>query len=116
MAESVPQGLVLLWVTKDKEAAQNMVFMYSKNAKVRGWWDRVRLLIWGPSAKLLAEDVELQQQLQELRSAGVELIACKACADRYGVSGKLEKLGVEVFYVGASLTEYIKEGWATLSV
>jgi hypothetical protein len=41
---------------------------------------------------------------------GLILEACKTCADSYVVSEKLEKLGVEVRYMGVPLTEYIKEG------
>ena len=116
MIERAPAGLVVLWVTQDKEAAQNMILMYTKNSKVKGWWDQVRLVVWGPSAKLLASDAELQGQLEELKDAGVELLACKACADGYGVSDKLTELGIDVIYMGAPLTGMLKEGWVTLSV
>ena len=95
MAEVVPPGLVFLWVTQDKGAARNMVFMYTKNSRLKGWWDKVVLMVWGPSAQLLAEDEELQAELEELKAAGVELMACKACSDRYGVSDKLSELGIQ---------------------
>lgn len=116
MAESGPKGLLMLWVTQDKGVAQNMVFMYTKNSKLKGWWDEVRLLIWGPSAVLLANDEDLQKELQELKEAGVQLFACKRCADNYGVSEKLTDLGVEVIYMGEPFTSMLKEGWATVSV
>lgn len=116
MAESVPKGLIVLWVTRDKEAAQNMAFMYTKNSKLKGWWDQVRLVVWGPSAELLAKDEDLQQELRDLKAAGVELMACKRCADNYNVTERLAELGVEVIYMGEPLTRYLKEGWAVLSV
>jgi hypothetical protein len=102
--------LVVIWSSRDPEVAQNMVFMYTKNSKLKGWWDKVRLVVWGPSAKLLAVDRELQAELAELKEAGVELQACKACADRYGVSDKLCSLGIDVIYMGQPLTEYLKGG------
>jgi hypothetical protein len=108
--------LVVLWTSQDKEVAQKMVFMYTKNSKLRDWWGQVRLIIWGPSAKLMATDVELQEELEELKLAGVELQACKACADQYGVSEKLADLGVEVIYMGLPLTNYLKGDWAVLSI
>ncbi len=46
---------------------------------------------------------------------GVEVLACKACADRLGVSEDLEALGINVFYVGVALTEMLKGGWRTLT-
>ncbi len=108
--------LVILWTSQDKEVAQKMVFMYAKNSKLRDWWGQVRLIIWGPSARLLATDAELQEELEELKRAGVELQACKACADQYGVSERLADLGVEVIYMGLPLTNYLKGDWAVLSI
>lgn len=108
--------LVVLWTTRDREVVQNMIFMYTKNSKRYGWWDQVRLVVWGPSAKLLAVDLELQAELEELKEAGVELQACKACADRYGVSENLSNLGIEVLYMGEPLTEYLKGDWVTITL
>jgi hypothetical protein len=116
MDQNPPKGLVMLWVTQDKEAAQNMIFMYARNSKIRGWWERVRIVVWGPSASLLASDEELQGELVELKSVGVELSACKACSDMYGVSEKLAELGIEVIHVGLPLTDNIKEGWAVITI
>ena len=47
---------------------------------------------------------------------GVEVIACKACADMYGVSDKLTQLGANVFLVGEEFTEILKTDWKLLSV
>jgi hypothetical protein len=74
------------------------------------------LVVWGPSAQLLAVDQELQEELEDLQAAGVELLACKACADLYGVSDKLKALGIEVIYMGAPLTEMLKTGWTCLTI
>ncbi|MDA8216557.1 MAG: DsrE family protein [Dehalococcoidales bacterium] len=107
--------LAVIWSARDREVALNMVFMYTKNSKLRGWWDQVRLIIWGPSAELLAQDEGLQTELAVMREAGVELQACKSCSDRYGVSEKLAELGVDVIYMGVPLTEYLKGDWAVLT-
>jgi hypothetical protein len=89
--------------------------MYTHNAKKRGWWEQVRLLIWGPSGPLLAEDEELQARFRAMLADGVEALACKACSDRLGATEALEELGVNVFYVGTALTDMLKTGWATLT-
>ena len=116
MTAETGDKLFVLWASQDPEVARHMVFMYTKNAKLRGWWNTIRLVVWGPSAKLLANDKELQAELRELKEAGVELQACKACADHYGVSEKLSELGIDVIYMGVPLTEYLKTGWASLTV
>ena len=84
--------------------------MYTLNSKLRNWWSEVRLIIWGPSSKLLSEDKDLQDEIQKMKNAGVILEACKACADKYGVSVHLEHLGIDVKYMGQPLTDYIKTG------
>jgi len=103
------EKLVVLWTSGDREVALKMAFMYTLNSRRFGWWDDITLVVWGPSAKLLAEDQELQEYILKIKEAGVDLKACKACADMYGVSEKLEELGITVKYMG-ELTDYIKEG------
>lgn len=101
--------LVVIWTSGDKEVATKMVFMYTYNAKKNNWWKDITLLVWGPSAKLLSEDKELQDYVKSIKEEGIHLLACKACADQYGVSDKLEEIGVEVKYTGVDLTNFIKE-------
>ena len=108
--------LCVVWVNADPDVARNMAFMYAENALKKDWWDVVRFMIWGPSAKLLAEDDSLQKDFDALREAGVHLMACKECADRYGVAGTLEGLGVEVIYVGKPMTDMLQSDWKVLTV
>lgn len=113
--KAVSDSLVVVWTSGDREVARKMVFMYTKNSRLKGWWGRVRLVVWGPSALLLTQDQELQEELEDLKAAGVELLACKACADLYGVTEKLRSLGIEVIYMGQPLTEMLKSGWHCLT-
>jgi hypothetical protein len=116
MEENRINKLLVLWTTKDKEVAKNMVFMYTLNSKLKGWWENVWLLVWGPSAQLLAEDKEMQEYVKKMMDAGVNVIACKACAENYGVVEELEQQGIKVFYVGQWFTGYLKDGGTTLTV
>ena len=113
MAE--PSKLMVLWTSGDRDVALKMVFMYTNNAKINGWWDEIRFVVWGPSSKLLSEDVEIQEYVEKMKDSGIELLACKACADSYGVSEKLEELGVEVKYMGQPLTAMLKSDWVSLT-
>lgn len=109
MIEEKTDGhLLIVWTSGDPEVAQKMVFMYAYNAQKNGWWDQITLLIWGPSSKLSSENTQIQEYLKKMQEEGVELIACKGCADQYGVSSKLEDLGIEVKYTGSYLTDFIK--------
>lgn len=102
--------LVVLWTSGDRDLAIKMAFMYTYNAKKNKWWDDILLIIWGPSSKLLSTDQELQDYVKKMMDEGVIIKACKACADMYSVSQKIEDLGIEVKYLGMDLTEYMKAG------
>ena len=101
--------LVVVWTSGDKEVAMKMVFMYTFNAKKYEWWKDITLLVWGPSAKLLTEDEDLQNYVKEMLDIDINVLACKGCADLYGISEKLEEIGVTVKYTGTDLTNFIKE-------
>ena len=51
----------------------------------------------------------LQNYLRKMFEVGIQVEACKACSDMYGVSESLSDLGVDVKYMGIPLTEYIKK-------
>ena len=103
-------NLAVVWTSGDRDVALKMVFMYTLNAKRRGWANEVELIVWGPSSKLVSHDVELQEEIAAMRDAGVVLKACKACSDSYGVSDKLQELGIEVKYMGVELQGKTPEG------
>jgi hypothetical protein len=111
MAEGTQEDrLLIVWTSGDRDVALRMVLMYAGNAKKHGWWEDVTLLVWGPSQKLLTEDEVLQGEIVAGIDLGIRVIACKACADSYPVTDQLESLGVEVFYTGRFLTDWIRSG------
>lgn len=107
--------LVVLWTSGDPEVAEKMVFMYTLNAKKQGWFDEVVLIIWGPSAKLTSENTMIQDYIKKMQDAGVKTEACMYCAKMYGVDKKLADMGVDVKGMGIPLSDYLKQGWKTLS-
>ncbi|MFO7987248.1 MAG: DsrE family protein [Desulfatiglandaceae bacterium] len=100
--------LYILWTSGDPITAEKMVFMYGINSRLRGWWDKVTLIIWGTPAKLSAESPQIQEKIKEALDAGVHVTACKACADQLGVTEALQNMNVEVKYWGEPLTEILK--------
>ncbi len=111
-----PDHLYILWTNADPITADKMVFMYGLNSLKKGWWENVTLIIWGATAKLSAENVEIQKKIKELLSAGVKISACKACADQLGVTEILKSLGIEVISWGQPLTDLIKSEKNLLTV
>jgi hypothetical protein len=89
--------------------------MYTLNAKKRGWIDVVHLVVWGPSAKLLAENEELQASVKAMQNSGVIVEACVACANNYGVADELRALDIDVKPMGVPLSDRLKGPWKVLT-
>ena len=100
--------LLIVWSSGEKEVAKKLVLLYGSVILERKYWDEATIMIWGPSAKLLAEDKELQEQFKVVRDSGVKFNACVVCTDDYGVSDTLKNLGVELIHTGEILTESLQ--------
>ena len=114
-APKSPSRLCVVWTSGDPGVAKNVCFMYSHNAKRRGWFDEVHLIVWGPSDKLLVENKELQDELKAMQKSGVVVEACLACAKNYGVVDALNRLGIDVKFMGEPLSDRLKGGWKVLT-
>lgn len=108
MTQEDKKKLNVLWTSGEKETALHMVFMYTVNALKYEWWHEVTLLIWGAATQLSGQDAEIQERIRQAQAAGVRVLACKKCAENLGLVDALEALGVEVFYTGALLTEWLQ--------
>ena len=113
---SEKKHLYVLWTNDNLITAEKMVFMYTVNSLVRGWWEKVTLIIWGATAKLVGENADIQKKVKEAMAAGVHVTACKACSDQLGVTQTLEDLKIEVKYWGVPLTEIIAKGEKLLTI
>ncbi|SHJ86077.1 hypothetical protein SAMN05444280_13523 [Tangfeifania diversioriginum] len=100
--------LVIVWTSDDPYVAERVALMYTHAAKTAGWFSEVTLIIWGPSAKLTAENLKIQKKLKAMQKDGVEIQACIACAGAYDVVEDLKNLDFEVKGMGKPLTDYLK--------
>lgn len=100
--------LVVVWTSGDPDVAENMVFMYTHAARTAGWFSKVTLIIWGPSAKLAAENTAIQEKLKAMQKDGVRIEACITCARTYQVDKVLKDLGFDVRGMGKPLSDYLK--------
>jgi len=107
--------LVVVWTSDDPYVAERVALMYTHAAKTAGWFSEVTLIIWGPSAKLTAENTMIQEKLKAMQDDGVVIEACIVCADAYEVTGKLKELDFVVKGMGRPLTDYMKGGAKVLT-
>ncbi|MDR1950790.1 MAG: DsrE family protein [Bacteroidales bacterium] len=108
--------LVVLWTSDNPELAKTMVFMYTHNAKRNNWFNDVTLIIWGPSAKLTAENEDIQNELAKMKASGVKIEVCVSCARMFGVDNKLRQLGYDVRGMGKPLSDYLKQNYKVLTL
>jgi hypothetical protein len=109
------EKLVGLWTSDDPYVAERVCLMYTHAAKNQGWFGEVVLVVWGPSAKLISENLKLREKVKTLQKDGVILQACVSCANSYGVTEELKKFGFEVKGMGKPLTDYLKNGAKVLT-
>lgn len=113
--ESSPDKLVVVWTSDDPYVAERVALMYTHAAKTAGWFSEVTLIIWGPSAKLTAENLKIQEKLKAMQKDGVVIEACIACATAYNVADDLKKLNLDVKAMGKPLSDYLKSGAKVLT-
>ena len=101
--------LQILWTNDNLDTIENMIVMYSVASIRNKFWEDVNVIIWGASAKLISENLRVQTLVRYMIEEGVTVEACKACADKYNASQLIENLGVTVRYMGAPMTEYLKD-------
>ncbi|MCC8173065.1 MAG: DsrE family protein [Odoribacter sp.] len=106
----------ILWTSDSKDTFFNMLSMYAINSKVKGWWEEVNVIIWGASAKLVGSDTQIQTEIMEMINQGIHIEACQDCAERYEVMDILQKLGINVRYMGEPLTNYLKADEKLISI
>ncbi len=114
-SSSEDRPLCIVWTSGDPDVAHRMCLMYGHAAKQNGWFSDVHIVVWGPSARLLAGDKSLQQKVQDMAKDGVQVEACIVCADSYGVTQQLQDLGLTVRGMGKPLSDRVKADWHILT-
>ena len=100
--------LLIVWSSQDPEVAKKLILLYGSVMLERNYWDEATIMLWGPSAKLLAEDEELQRRVKIVQETGVRFNACVVCTDEYGVSKRLQNMDIELIHTGEILTNALQ--------
>jgi len=107
--------LLIVWSTSEIEVAKKMILLYGSVILPREYWDEAHIMIWGPSAKVLAENVALQALVKQVQQTGVKFSCCVVCSDDYGVTEKLASLGIDMTHTGEMLTESLQSDWKVIT-
>ena len=88
--------------------------MYALNTLKYGWMDEVKIILFGPAQDLLLEDSKFQELIKEYQEIEENVVACKFISDRDDKSEALDKIGIQVEYVGEMISNFIKDGYAPM--
>jgi len=112
-----PSRIAIVWTSGDPDVAHRMTLMYAGAAHSRGWFDEVRLVVWGPSQRLVVADKDVRAAIERMIASGVIVEACLACADSYGIADDLRAIdGMTVKYMGEPLTRFIRSPeWSVIT-
>ena len=103
--------LVIIATGEEEKALTGL--MYASKTMSEGWLDEVQVMFFGPSERLLVENEEIAREAKELCTVQ-KPIACKFIADRDSISDQIEGLGLKVEYVGAIISDFIKQGYVPI--
>lgn len=103
--------LVIIATGEEEKALTGL--MYASKTMSEGWLDKVQVVFFGPSERLLVQNEEIAKVAKQL-SAVQKPIACKFISDRDGISDTIEGLGVKVEYVGTVIADFIKQGYVPM--
>ncbi len=110
-------GKVLVVVSTGEKEKALAGMLWAWNMKKKGLLDDVRVYLFGPIEKLVAEgDSEVRFRIRLLLDQEIEVLACHGIAELGGYREKLEDfLGEDrVTHVGRLIAERIREGYIPL--
>ncbi|MEB3375926.1 hypothetical protein SFC43_32165 [Bacteroides sp. CR5/BHMF/2] len=65
---------------------------------------------------MVANDTQVQTEVLEMIQTGITIEACQDCCETFGVTSIIKNLGIDVKYMGAPFTQYIKDGEKILTI
>jgi hypothetical protein len=110
--EQVRRILVILSTAEREKAMAGL--MFAKNTHDNHWFDDVRVVLFGPIERLLAEDKEIRDLGAEVFKVTSKVVACKTFAGEPNVSAAMKNLGCEVDQVSGIIAECIRNGYVPL--
>lgn len=101
--------LLVVWKSNNWKDVDYFITPFTINSKKNEWFSDVEVLIWGASADYIKASIKAKKVIREMIEMGIEVRACKYCADKVFATKKLEKIGVNVMYTGEYLSDKMKD-------
>ena len=116
ISEVTDRHLHIIWTNADPVTSENMVMMYAGNSMRNGWWDRVTVVMWGPTQTLFLENGKIRASVRKAEEAGVEFSACISCSNILGITEDLQNENIETVRWGQKLTLLLQNNKHVITV
>jgi hypothetical protein len=104
--------LLVIIATAEKEKALTAL-MFVKNAWGGAWFDDVKVVFFGPSEKLIAQDEEVAGEVRNISVIG-ESFACITISNKDGTTEKIREIGLTLVGVGPVISKLINDGYVPM--
>ena len=102
-------------VSSGEKGVIKTALQYARRTVTESFMEDTKLFLFGPSEDVIAYDTELQSFVKSfMQETGRDILACRWCAEDYGVSGKLEEMNVKVDFIGEQVSQTIREGYVPM--
>lgn len=104
------QKVLVIVSTENKEKALGAL-VFTQNSIKNQRFEDTKLILFGPSEKLVSEDPALQGVVADIVSMKGEPVACKFISDMHNISSQLTSIGFKLEYVGDPIGQFINDGY-----
>lgn len=102
---------VLIWLASADVDKLKAGVLWATNAQRNQWVDEIRVVVFGPSERVVAEDEALFEQIQGFGGS----MYCSHVAETEGLIEALETKGAQLVKVGEPIGRMIRDGYEVIT-
>ena len=104
------EAITVMWSSPDPQVFENCITPFCQFTGNNDNYKAVTLFIWGPAIDVLKDNQQLQDNLVNLMSKGVDVKACESECKKHNIAQDMAQLGVKLCTIEEELKEDVKGG------
>lgn len=104
------KAITVMWSSPVPKVFENCITPFCKFSGQEDNFKEVTLFIWGPAIEVLKDNQDLQDNLVNLMSKGVDVKACESACEKHNIAQDMAQLGVKLCTIEEKMKEDVKDG------